>query len=404
MKILITSSTFPLSKDDGIPRFVYDLAKAMSRSCRVTVLAPHAAGAPRKECFGDLTVRRFQYNWPANAQCLAYGDGMRQNLRSSAAARMQIPGYMAALGWAVGAHMRRQHFDVINSHWMVPQGLAASMVLGKSSPAAHVVTAHAGDVALLEKMAAGHPVARFIASRSHLLLPVSSQVAHKLPKLVRGSIPTAIQPMGVDFSRFSTAPLHTADPLPFNGNYILFIGRLVEKKGLVYLLEALRRLPNGLNHTGLVVIGSGALMRPLERLAARLGIRERVMFLGRMGHNEIRPYLHGSAAVALPSIVDESGETEGMPTVLAEALCAGCKVVASRVSGVCDVVEDGRNGWLAAPGNPVDLAAKLAAALAYSGEEIQQCARQTARRLDWAHVAENYLAHFENALEWHRRR
>ena len=91
-------------------------------------------------------------------------------------------------------------------------------------------------------------------------------------------------------------------------------------------------------------------------------------------------------------------EDDGLPTVLAEALFAGCKVVTSRVGGVPDVLEDGRNGWLAAPGDPADLAAKLTAALDDTNEAIQQSARQTAQKLDWSRVAEKYLAHFETAV------
>ena len=404
MRVLITTSTFPLSEDDGIPRFVYDLAKAISRSCRVTVLAPHAPGAPLKECHGELTVRRFQYCWPVRTQRLAYGDGMRQNLRASMLAKIQMPGYLGALGLAVRACMRRERFDVINSHWLVPQGVAVSAVLGRSWSAAHVVTAHFGDVALLEKMAGGRHVARFVANRSNFFLPVSAQVEKNLRGLVRRPIRTAIQPMGVDCHRFAATPVTVAQGLPFDGNYLLFVGRLVEKKGLAHLLEALRLLPNGADAMGLVVIGSGSLQGQLERKAVQVGVRDRVMFMGRMGHEAITRYLHGCAAVVLPSIVDEAGETEGMPTVLAEALSAGCKVVASRVGGIPDVLVDGRNGWLAAPGDAADLAAKLTAALTSSDEAIQSNARQTARRLDWSCVAERYLAHFEYASAGIRRR
>lgn len=398
MKVLITTSTFPLSEDDGTPRFVYDLAKAMARLCRVTVLAPHAPGAPRKESTGSMTIRRFQYSWPAKLQRLAYGNGMRQNLRDSATARIQVPGYMLSLSRAVRECIRRERFAVINSHWLVPQGLAVSLAMGKSSPCAHVVTAHAGDVALLEQMTAGRHVARFVANRSDLFLPVSAQLENNLRDLVRRPIQTAIQPMGVDCRRFAANPAGDAEPMPYNGNYILFIGRLVEKKGLTCLLEAMRRLSNGLDATGLVVIGSGERKTQLERYAAQLGIGDRVTFLGRLGHNAIASYLQGCAAVALPSVVDAQGETEGMPTVLAEALASGCKVVASRVGGIPDVLVEGQNGWLARPGDPVDLADKLAAALAHTEAGIHRNARQTAHRLDWSCIAEQYLVHFETAL------
>ncbi len=93
-----------------------------------------------------------------------------------------------------------------------------------------------------------------------------------------------------------------------------------------------------------------------------------------------------------------------MPTVLAEALSAGCKVVASRVGGIPELLVDGRNGWLAAPGDAADLADKLEAALTSSDADIQRNARKTAQQLDWSCVAERYLAHFNDALAGSRQR
>lgn len=398
MNVMIVTSTFPLREGDGMPRFVYDLARAMSRRCRVTVLAPHAPGARRKECMGSLIVRRFQYSWPARTQCLAYGDGMRQNLRGSLAARAQVPAYLASLGWAVRSCARRERFDVINSHWMVPQGLAVSLARPRSSGLAHVVTVHGGDLSLLEQTATGRRIARFVAGRSDMILPVAGHVAQGLRRMVGGPLPMAVEPMGVDVDRFAAPSGPDAPQMPFRGNFILFVGRLVEKKGVRYLLEAMRLLPSGMQETGLVVIGSGVLGSELERRAEHLGLGDRVRFLGRMGHARVRHYLRGCAVVAIPSVVDGAGETEGMPTILSEALAAGCKVVASRVAGIPDILVDGHNGWMADPADASDLAAKLAHALSFAGRRVQRNAREKALELDWPLIAGRYLGHFDHLL------
>ena len=103
MRILITTSTFPIRDDDGLPRFVFDLASALAKDCSVTVLAPHHAGAEREEILGRLRVRRFQYAWPAGWQVLAYGAGMRENLKTTRSARLQVPAYM------ILSHIRGRH-------------------------------------------------------------------------------------------------------------------------------------------------------------------------------------------------------------------------------------------------------------------------------------------------------
>jgi glycosyltransferase involved in cell wall biosynthesis len=398
MRILIATSTFPLRDDDGLPRFVFDLAQALAEKCSVTVLAPHHPGAEAEEILGRLTVRRFQYAWPAGMQVLAYGAGMRENLRASWPARLQVPVFMAALTAAVKALSRGRRFDLINSHWLVPQALAAALACGRKRSCAHAATVHAGDLALLETLPMGRRILNYIGRRTDLFLPVSSGLAQRLQNLAGKSLPCAVQPMGVDYARFSRPPDREARPMPFGGRFILFVGRLVEKKGVALLLEAMARLAPEFTGLGLVVIGGGPLEAGLKARAGALGIGPRVQFLGRRAHKEIIAYLQACSVLAIPSMVDARGETDGMPTVLAEAMAAGCRVVAGRVEGISDWITHGRNGWLARPRDAEDLARQLRSALIASGEPIAEAARQTARRLDWPQVAASYLAHFERVL------
>lgn len=399
MNVLMTTSTFPLWDNDGIPRFVYDLARALARRCRVTVLAPHHQGARRQESFGNLTIKRFQYSWPAATQRLAYGYGMRENIRQSWMAKAQVPVYIASLCLAVGKLLRKERFDVVNSHWMVPQGLAVSLALKGFPEAAHVVTAHAGDVFLLKKMKAGKPIARYVARRTDMFLPVGSHVASSLNEMVGTQKPQAIQPMGVDHAAFSVSPKRALLQLPFNGNFILFIGRLVEKKGLTYLLDALKLLFSKGFDVGLVVIGSGPLKARMQAKAFQSGIQDRVLFMGTLGHEAMLPLLQNCKVVAIPSSLDASRETEGMPAVLAEALSFGCKVVASKVGGIPDVLTDGHNGWLARPADAQDLADKLTIALGHCGGNVENNARQSVRDLDWGCIAEKYGGFFRDAVK-----
>lgn len=250
----------------------------------------------------------------------------------------------------------------------------------------------------------GKRIARFVAGHADMVLPVATHLAQGLRQMVDGALPMAVEPMGVDAARFAKPRGPDRPEMPFGGHFILFVGRLVEKKGVAYLLEAMRLLPSGMQDTGLVVIGSGDLKKDLQRRADRLGIRDRVRFMGPMGHPQIIPYLHGCAVVAVPSTADSAGETEGMPTVLAEALAAGCKVVASRVAGIPDILTDGYNGWMAEPANAADLAAKLARALAFAGNNVQHNARERARELDWPCIAGRYLDHFHKLLTHSPRR
>jgi glycosyltransferase involved in cell wall biosynthesis len=257
---------------------------------------------------------------------------------------------------------------------------------------------------LLETLPVGKQVTAFIAGRTDFFLPVSRPVGQRLQKMAGNRVPYAVQPMGVDYQRFSKHPGTLPSPLPFDGRFVLFVGRLVEKKGVAGLLDAMARLLPEFSDLGLVLIGAGSQEAALRAKTESLGLADRVQFLGRRGHAEILSYLHACRVLVIPSIMDAKGETEGMPTVLAEALAAGCRVVAGRVAGVTDLIVHGRNGWLAQAEDPQDLAQKVRQALCCQDHQVAEQARQTVRNLDWSRVADTYLRHFEAVLKQRRKR
>lgn len=146
---------------------------------------------------------------------------------------------------------------------------------------------------------------------------------------------------------------------PPEPGYLLFVGRLRVRKGVEILLEALRELRAARPGTRLLIAGDGEHREALERKAAELGLLGpgAAVFLGRCGAPRVRALLGGAAALVVPSTY------EGMPLVVLEAMEAGLPVVASRVSGIPEVVVDGETGWLVPPEDPRRLAAALGEAL-----------------------------------------
>jgi glycosyltransferase involved in cell wall biosynthesis len=149
--------------------------------------------------------------------------------------------------------------------------------------------------------------------------------------------------------------------------YLLFVGRLRIRKGVEVLLEALQP---GMR---LLIAGDGEHRASLERKAAEL--RSQVRFLGRCDAGRVRGLLKGAAALVVPSTY------EGMPLVVLEAMEAGIPVVASRVSGIPEVVEDGRTGWLVPAEDPRALAAALTEVLERP-EEARRRGEEGRRRVD----------------------
>jgi glycosyltransferase involved in cell wall biosynthesis len=145
--------------------------------------------------------------------------------------------------------------------------------------------------------------------------------------------------------------------------YLLFVGRLRIRKGVEVLLAALELLRRRGGAPTLVIAGDGEHRAALEATAARLGLDgTSVRFLGRADAARVRALLAAARALVVPSTY------EGMPLVVLEAMEAGLSVVASRVSGIPEVVVDGATGWLVPPEDPEALAAALRELLADAGE------------------------------------
>jgi glycosyltransferase involved in cell wall biosynthesis len=144
---------------------------------------------------------------------------------------------------------------------------------------------------------------------------------------------------------------------------ILSVGRLVEKKGTDVLLRALAQLPSTL-HWQLVHVGGGPLKDRLERQARALGIASRIAWRGARTQTELLAEYRAADLFALASRVARDGDRDGLPNVLAEAQSQGLACVASRVSGIPELIEDGVTGQLVAPESPQELARALAALIA----------------------------------------
>ena len=167
--------------------------------------------------------------------------------------------------------------------------------------------------------------------------------------------------------------------VPSVSRYLLFVGSLIERKGPDVLVRALSRV--GL---GCVFIGDGPMRASLERLAARRGVGDRVVFLGSLDPSEVQRYYGGAEALVLPSV------SEGVPLVAVEALRAGIPVVASNLEGIASVVRDRDNGLLVEPGDEASLGAALA--LLESDDALATSLRRGATRsarsvLSWSTVA-----------------
>lgn len=148
-------------------------------------------------------------------------------------------------------------------------------------------------------------------------------------------------------------------PRPDNdkgGGYILFAGRFVEKKGAGLLLEAARRLQTAGTALKIVMVGDGPLAPALKKHAESLA---NVEFPGWVSPAQLLRWMQGASALCVPSLTAAGGDSEGLPTVVLEAMALGTPVIASRHAGIPEAITHGEDGLLVAPGDIDALAAAL---------------------------------------------
>lgn len=368
MKVLVLTTTFPRWKDDTTPSFVYELSKQLKdEGMDIFVLAPHYEGAKFEEEMNGLKIYRFPYFYPTKYQRLCYEGGILPNLKRSWVARIQVPLlFLSELIYAARI-VRNEKIDAIHVHWIVPNGLVAA-IINRLWHIHFVSTAHAADVLALDKLPLKTKISSFILQNSYAVTTDGSYIKERLlcmlPIYLRSVVEKKIlvQPMGVDIKMFEGL---IRDKIRkkykiHNEFIILFVGRFAEKKGLEYLLEAMKIITSYPTDTNLLLVGTGPLEDKLTKKVKELNLTSNVHFMGWANKEKLAEFYVLSDIVVVPSIVTDSGDTEGMPTVIVEAMATGKPVVASDVSGIKDVVIDGFNGLLVEQKNPKMIAEKIA--------------------------------------------
>lgn len=346
-RLIVVASTFPNSDQDGTPAFVRDLVQVEARAFDTLVLVPRVRGTGGTEERDGYTIRRFGYFVP-RWEDLADG-AIIENLRAKPSRWLQVLPFLVAETWALRRAVRQHQPDVLHLHWIVPQGVAA-LVAARRVP--WLLTTLGGDVYAL-KDPVSLRLKRWVLRRARLVTTMNEDMRSRLIDLGAAAEAVHVLPMGADVDTVRAAG-GAVDRVP---GKILFVGRLVEKKGAGVLLDALRELAaqTDMPPWSLDIVGDGPLRAELTRQADGLP----VTFHGALGRERLAAAYAGAEVVVFPSVPAASGDQDGLPVALLEAMAAGCAVVASQLPGIDAAVEDHRSGVLVPPGQPQALAGVL---------------------------------------------
>lgn len=298
---------------------------------------------------------------------------------------------LSLLYWA--DRLRRQPpFDVIHCHFGIVGRIAAYLREIGALRGKLATTFHGVDMsACLDR---DPDLYKHLFARGELFLPVSTHWRDKL--MAHGCDPARIDihRMGIDPARF---PL-TKREGSFHHTRILTIGRLVEKKGIEYGLRAVAKLLKEGIPVRYDIIGDGPLRPQLEKLANELGIADSVGFHGSMVQRDVIHAMQQRDILLAPSVTDATGDQEGIPVTIMEAMATGMPVVSSWHSGIPELVENNTSGLLLAEKDVGGIAAAVASLIAAPQRRSDMGTAASAKI-----VADYNIQKLNRALEAHYR-
>jgi len=419
MKVIVTTSTFPLDEHDVVPTFVRDQMRTLSaldNTLEIYILIPHHAYSdpiPDRRRFPTHEEIRFHYCYPHRLEKLS-GRGILPALKNNPLLFAMIPFFLWGQRRALKRLCREVQPDLIYAHWFVPQAVVAAGV-ARHFQVPLMFTSHASDVSILKNI----PFSRILIRRCLLAASrfsaVSQRTANKMISLFsdaeweeKFAEKFAIIPMGTDYADSSRSDV-TSVPEGNDLNsdvqtspYILFLGRLTEKKGIRFLIDAYSKIVSLSNQetTRLVIAGDGELMEQLKNSVIKADLVSQIEFVGYVSGKRKSALVAGAEIVIIPSIVDSQGDSEGMPVVLMEALSFGRRVIATTESGAEEILDSG-SGLLVEP-NSVDALVSAICVMQQQSQlerkRMEVRALACSQQFSWNSVGQRYHALMQEAV------
>jgi glycosyltransferase involved in cell wall biosynthesis len=384
VRVLFIVTAFPRSPGDVItPWLVETIHRLRDVGVEVEVLAPSYRGL-RDQSVRGIRVHRFRYA-PAVWEDLTHDQTAPDRLRDRPLYLALVPAYLMLGSIAAARLARRERFDVVHAFWPIPHavlGLAAKRAGGIPL----VSTFFGVELTWLRSPRSPlRPVLRRLVQRSDAVTAISSYTARLLRTLAPEARPVVI-PFGATLElKEGVSGARPAGQRPYT---VLFVGRLVERKGVPVLIDAVARL-RVRGDVRLEIVGDGPLGDELRRQVADRGLGQFVRFHGLVSDEALTRHYQRCDVLVLPAIEDSKGDTEGLGVVLLEALAQGKPVIGSDLGGIPDIVLHDRTGLLVPAGDATALEAAigrlmddpaLAANLAENGR------RHVEARFSWASI------------------
>ncbi|HMA37803.1 MAG TPA: glycosyltransferase [Chloroflexia bacterium] len=411
MKICMVTSSYPKYAGDVTAPFIESIATYVAaEGHEVHVLAPWHPDLRHAPLENGVHLHFYKYAPLRNLNIWGYAESLEADVRVKNAIYPLTPLVALISFFALMRLTGRIKFDVLQAHWVLPNGPVAAIV-ARLRGLPLVISLHGSDVFVASQNPLLGWVAGLCFRAADAVTACSADLRERAVQLGAAPRRSHLVPYGVDPCAFApvdgaAARLHQRLGLAPRTPVVLALGRLVYKKGFEYLIAAAPTILARHPGAHVYIAGAGDLARDLQAQATRLGVADQVHLPGKVSHDDVPLYLGGCDVFVLPSVIDQSGNVDGLPNTLLEALAAGCAVVASNVAGVPLAVQDGHTGLLVPPKDPAALATAISTLLADPAlrRRLGGAGRQKIEDvLNWPHIARVFDAVYRAAITRHAR-
>jgi len=352
MKVLYVATAFARDEKDVItPWLTKTILFLREQGVDVEVFTSSYKGLGNQKVFG-IPVWRFRYFF-SRWEDLTHEEAVIERLKKGIRYKFLLPLYIIFGSIGIYRLLRVREYDIIHIHWPFPHIIFGAV--GKFLFRKKIISSFYGVEIkwVRNKMPYFLPLLKWALSISDIITALSRYTSNEIKKVLDRNV--EIIPFSTHFEMKNSFK-KTSNNMPV----ILFVGRLVERKGVRYLIEAFNKILQ-VYKAQLFIVGGGPERGKLEEMVNELGIKGSVKFPGVISDEELDKLYRKADVFVLPACFDSRGDTEGLGVVLIEAMSYEIPVIASNVGGILDIVKDRETGILV----PEKNSEKLSGAIIY---------------------------------------
>jgi glycosyltransferase involved in cell wall biosynthesis len=338
MKVLHIATAFARDEKDVItPWLTETLKRLREKDIDCEVYTSSYLGLKNQRIF-DIPVYRFRYFFKKYER-LTHEENVPDRLKRGFFYKILLIFYLFFGILNLAILLRRKNYDLLHIHWPLPHFFFAFLSLPFAHKRPKLISSFYGVEFKFLKSKLTKFLIKLIVKKSEQITAISHYTAGEIKKY--GNKDIKIIPFGAAVKLIEKKEFKKEK----KEKIVLFVGRLVKRKGVKYLILAFKEVIKTIP-AKLLIVGDGGERENLEKLVKNLALNNQIEFKGFVSDKELADYYQNCDLFVLPAIIDEKGDTEGLGVVLLEAMVYKKPVIASAVGGILDIVKNYENGIL----------------------------------------------------------